>query len=103
MENQPRDESRAATVREGGAESWTEAGEFIDQPGRTPTAAGSRTPTNPPTPDSPVPRCVARPRPAAPVPAAGSQPPTAASRRAAARRRAHTVAATLARRLAAVG
>jgi CBS domain-containing protein len=55
MENQPRDESRAATVREGGAESWAEAGEFIDQPGRTPTAAGSRTPTNLPTRDSPMP------------------------------------------------
>src|SRR5438067_1547350 len=54
MENQPRDESRAATTREGGAESWTEAGEFIDQPARMPTAAGSRTPTDLPTRDSPA-------------------------------------------------
>src|SRR4051812_10183853 len=54
MENQPRDESRAATVREGGAESWSEAAEFIDQPSRMPTAAGSRTPTNLPTRDSPM-------------------------------------------------
>src|SRR5689334_2871986 len=54
MENQPRDESRAATVREGGAESWPEAGEFIDQPSRLPTAAGSRTPTDLPTRDSPT-------------------------------------------------
>jgi CBS domain-containing protein len=53
MENQPRDESRAATVRDGGTESWSEAGEFIDQPSRMPTAAGSRTPTNLPTRDSP--------------------------------------------------
>src|SRR5438270_198988 len=54
MENQPRDESRAAAVREGGAESWPEAGEFIDQPARLPTAAGSRTPTDLPTRDSPT-------------------------------------------------
>jgi len=54
MENQPRDESRAATVREGGAEAWTEAGEFIDTPSRLPTAAGSRTPTDLPTRDSPM-------------------------------------------------
>ncbi len=54
MENQPRDESRAATTRDSGAESWTEAGEFIDQPSRMPTAAGSRTPTNLPTRDSPM-------------------------------------------------
>jgi CBS domain-containing protein len=43
MEQQPRDESRAATVREGGPESWTEAGEMIDTPSNMPTAAGSRT------------------------------------------------------------
>jgi CBS domain-containing protein len=42
MEQQPRDESRAATVREGGSESWTEAGELIDRPENMPTAAGSR-------------------------------------------------------------
>jgi len=44
MEQQPRDESRAATVREGGSESWTEAGELIDHPANLPTAAGSREP-----------------------------------------------------------
>src|SRR3954468_15821659 len=41
MENQPRDESRAATVREGGNESWTEAAEFIDDPSMLPTARAS--------------------------------------------------------------
>ena len=45
MEQQPRDESRAATVREGGDESWTEAGEMIDHPTNLPTAAGSREPS----------------------------------------------------------
>jgi CBS domain-containing protein len=45
MEQQPRDESRAATVRQGGDESWTEAGELIDHPTNLPTAAGSREPT----------------------------------------------------------
>jgi CBS domain-containing protein len=45
MEQQPRDESRAATVREGDSESWTEAGELIDHPDNIPTAAGSRTPS----------------------------------------------------------
>jgi len=45
MEQQPRDESRAATVREGGAESWPEAGELIDHPTNLPTAAGSREPS----------------------------------------------------------
>ena len=45
MEQQPRDESRAATVRAGGDESWTEAGELIDHPTNLPTAAGSREPT----------------------------------------------------------
>lgn len=45
MEQQPRDESRAATVREGGAESWTEAGELIDHPDNLPTAAGTREPS----------------------------------------------------------
>lgn len=45
MEQQPRDESRAATVREGGDESWAEAGELIDHPSNIPTAAGSREPT----------------------------------------------------------
>jgi len=45
MQQQPRDESRAATVREGGGESWTEAGELIDRPANLPTAAGSREPT----------------------------------------------------------
>lgn len=45
MEQKPRDESRAATVRDGGAESWTEAGELIDSPTNMPTAAGSRTPS----------------------------------------------------------
>jgi len=45
MEQQPRDESRAATVRQGGSESWTEAGELIDLPSNLPTAAGSREPT----------------------------------------------------------
>ena len=45
MEQQPRDESRAATVRQGGSESWTEAGELIDHPANLPTAAGSREPT----------------------------------------------------------
>jgi CBS domain-containing protein len=44
MEQQPRDESRAATVRQGGSESWTEAGELIDHPDNLPTAAGSREP-----------------------------------------------------------
>ncbi|MFN8637712.1 MAG: CBS domain-containing protein [Chloroflexota bacterium] len=44
MEQQPRDESRAATVRTGGSESWTEAGELIDRPTNLPTAAGSREP-----------------------------------------------------------
>ena len=42
MEQQPRNESRAATVREGGNESWTEAGELIDRPSNLPGAAGSR-------------------------------------------------------------
>lgn len=42
MEQQPRDESRAATVREGGNESWVEAGELIDHPTNLPTAAGTR-------------------------------------------------------------
>jgi len=46
MENQPRDESRAATVREGGTESWSEAGEFIDDPSKLPTARGSSTPSD---------------------------------------------------------
>jgi CBS domain-containing protein len=45
MEQQPRNESRAATVREGGAESWTEAGELIDHPQNLPTSAGSREPS----------------------------------------------------------
>jgi CBS domain-containing protein len=45
MEQQPRDESRAATVREGGDESWTEASELIDRPSNLPTAAGSREPS----------------------------------------------------------
>jgi CBS domain-containing protein len=54
MENQPRDESRSATVREGGPESWTEAGEFIDEPSHTPTATGSRTPTDLPSRDAPT-------------------------------------------------
>lgn len=45
MEQQPRDESRAATVRDGGSESWTEAGELIDHPTNLPTSAGSREPT----------------------------------------------------------
>ena len=45
MEQQPRDESRAATVRAGGDESWTEAGELIDRPSNLPGAAGSREPT----------------------------------------------------------
>jgi CBS domain-containing protein len=45
MEQQPRDESRAATVRAGGDESWTEAGELIDHPTNMPTSAGSREPT----------------------------------------------------------
>jgi CBS domain-containing protein len=45
MEQQPRDESRAATVREGGDESWTDAGELIDRPSNLPTAAGSREPS----------------------------------------------------------
>jgi len=54
MENQPRDESRSATVREGGPESWTEASEFIDEPSRTPTATGSRTPSDLPTRDAPM-------------------------------------------------
>lgn len=45
MEQQPRDESRAATVREGGGEAWTEAGELIDHPTNLPTSAGSREPT----------------------------------------------------------
>jgi CBS domain-containing protein len=44
MEQQPRDESRAATVREGNDEAWTEAGELIDRPTNLPTAAGSREP-----------------------------------------------------------
>lgn len=43
MEQHPRDESRASTVREGGPEAWTEAGEMIDTPANMPTAAGSRT------------------------------------------------------------
>jgi len=41
MENQPRDESRAATVREGGNDSWNEAAEFNDDPSRLPTARAS--------------------------------------------------------------
>ena len=45
MEQQPRDESRAATVRAGGDESWTEAGELVDHPTNLPTSAGSREPT----------------------------------------------------------
>jgi len=45
MQQQPRDESRAATVREGGGETWTEAGELIDHPANLPVAAGSREPT----------------------------------------------------------
>ena len=45
MEQQPRDESRATTVRDGGDESWTEAGELIDRPDNLPTAAGSREPS----------------------------------------------------------
>jgi len=53
MENQPRDESRAATVREGGDESRTEAGEFIDRPAQVPTAADSRTPSDLPGRDTP--------------------------------------------------
>jgi len=42
MDQNSRDESRAATVREGGTESWTEAGELIDTPTNMPTAAGTR-------------------------------------------------------------
>lgn len=50
MEQQPRDESRAATVREGGDETWSAAAELIDQPSNLPTAVGSRTPSGqPPT------------------------------------------------------
>ena len=45
MEQNPRDESRAATAREGSPESWTEATELIDTPTNMPTAAGSRTPS----------------------------------------------------------
>jgi len=45
MEQQPRNESRAATFREGGSESWTEACELIDHPSNLPIAAGSREPT----------------------------------------------------------
>lgn len=45
MAQNPRDESRAATVREGSPESWTEATELIDTPTNMPTAAGSRTPS----------------------------------------------------------
>lgn len=45
MEQKPRDESRAATVREGGAETWTEAAELIDRPQNLPTAAGSTSPS----------------------------------------------------------
>jgi len=45
MDQNPRDESRAATVREGSPESWTEATELIDTPTNMPTAAGSRTPS----------------------------------------------------------
>lgn len=54
MEKQPRDESRAATVRSGGKESWTEATELIDTPSNMPTAAGSRTPSGsiPPADDA---------------------------------------------------
>src|SRR4051812_5314791 len=45
MQDQPRDEARAATVREGGNESWNEAAELIDRPENLPTAAGSRSPS----------------------------------------------------------
>ncbi|MCC6179142.1 MAG: CBS domain-containing protein [Chloroflexi bacterium] len=47
MEQQPRDESRATTVRGGGAESWAEAGERIDRDIRLPTAAGSTASADP--------------------------------------------------------
>jgi len=64
MENQPRDESRAATVRDGGGESWTEAGEFIDRPSQLPTAAGSRTPSDLPGRDTPTSSATGRDAPA---------------------------------------
>ena len=47
MEQQPRDESRAATVRQGDAESWTEAAELIAAlPRRPPVRARRRIPFN---------------------------------------------------------
>jgi CBS domain-containing protein len=54
MENKPRNEPRAATVRPGESETWTEAAELIDRPSNLPTAAGSRTPSGsmPPADDA---------------------------------------------------
>ncbi len=46
QEKQPRDESRAATVRSGGAEAWTAAGEYIDHDEQLPVSAGSKTPSD---------------------------------------------------------
>jgi len=45
MEQQPREESGAATAQTGETETWTEASELIDLPENLPTAAGSREPT----------------------------------------------------------
>jgi len=45
QDQQPRDENRAATVRPGGPETWTAAGEYIDRDEQMPVSAGSSTPS----------------------------------------------------------
>ncbi|MDP8921307.1 MAG: CBS domain-containing protein [Chloroflexota bacterium] len=46
QEQQPREENRAATVRPGGPETWTAAGEYIDRDPQMPVSAGSSTPSD---------------------------------------------------------
>jgi len=46
QEQQPREENRAATVRPGGPETWTAAGEYIDRDEQMPVSAGSSTPSD---------------------------------------------------------
>ena len=46
QDQQPRDENRAASVRPGGPETWTAAGEYIDRDEQMPISAGSSTPSD---------------------------------------------------------
>ena len=46
QDQQPREENRAASVRPGGPETWTAAGEYIDRDEQMPISAGSSTPSD---------------------------------------------------------